>query len=346
MIIRQSFTGVEIMRVLLANNVGRILLIAFTNHALDHLLRSVLKAGLTRKIVRLGSRSADEQIAEFSLENMERFGYAGTTDRSSINDAYWARKNAEGKLNEVLTELQEASVSDDNREEYMDLFRSEHQNELTHPPRWVEELRFMSLGWTQVGSHTAEEAPSAYEFWIKSNDINWLRAQIAVQKARHQKRVINNHFEPLPVEELEETVDDIENPGDREDHSTYNEEIRLRNQFLRQSGLTELPSLPASNRPIDELQEDPMVWLMSQEERERLDRAWTTAAKMYFFETRKESFEDLKKEYEEAHVAYDECQSQVRNYLLHGICLPHIREGLRSSRRRILLVVLPLALQS
>ena len=61
----------EFLRVVIANKAGPVLMIAFTNHALDHMLRSVLDARITQKIVRLGSRSADERIAEFSIEHVE-----------------------------------------------------------------------------------------------------------------------------------------------------------------------------------------------------------------------------------------------------------------------------------
>jgi hypothetical protein len=302
------------MRVLLANRVGPILLIAFTNHALDHLLRSVLEAGLTKKIVRLGSRSADEKIAQFSLENMEKFESGGNTDRSSINDAHWARRNAEAKLNEVLVELQDGSVSDEHREEYMDSFYPEHLQELTQPPLWIEQVRWMNIGWTEVGGDPAQEVQSHYDLWTQCNDIQWLLAQTAVQEeVQLQKRV--NRFGALQVDVLEneeEAVDLVESLEVADGHQIENEEIRSRKQFLRQAGLTELPPIPSSNRSIDELQEDTNVWLMSPEERARLDHAWTAAIRTYFFEARKESFADLKTEFEEAQVAYDECQAQVR----------------------------------
>jgi len=48
-------------------------MIAFTNHALDHLLGNILDAGITEKIARLGSRhSAHERIVPFSLEYLEK----------------------------------------------------------------------------------------------------------------------------------------------------------------------------------------------------------------------------------------------------------------------------------
>ncbi|KAF9504410.1 hypothetical protein BS47DRAFT_1308218, partial [Hydnum rufescens UP504] len=50
----KSYTGDELLRVLVENQVKPILPIAFTNHALDHILRSGLDTGITKKVVRTG----------------------------------------------------------------------------------------------------------------------------------------------------------------------------------------------------------------------------------------------------------------------------------------------------
>ncbi|CAG8550528.1 6058_t:CDS:10 [Dentiscutata erythropus] len=71
----KTFVGVELMRVLLANrkttNIGPILTICFTNHALDQFLENLLKVGI-QNIVRLGSRSKSDIIRGFNLEEICR----------------------------------------------------------------------------------------------------------------------------------------------------------------------------------------------------------------------------------------------------------------------------------
>lgn len=47
-------------------------MIAFTNHALDHLLSAVLDAKITNKIARLGSRSIDSRVSKYSIEELEK----------------------------------------------------------------------------------------------------------------------------------------------------------------------------------------------------------------------------------------------------------------------------------
>jgi hypothetical protein len=316
------------MRVLLANGVGRILLIAFTNHALDHLLLSVLDAGITKKIVRLGSRSNDERIAQFSLENLERIGTESTTNRISINKAYAARKSAESELNKVLQELQGGPVSGADRKTYMELYYPGHREELLNPPPWIELLRQMEAGWTEANTRETQKARSEYDFWITGHDIRWLQDQIATREIRQKANI--NQFATLAIEQVGE--DEIEDEDalsldGAESLELESEEDRLRNEFLRQAGLIGLPSLPSTNRPLDELLEDPMVWLMSSQERNRLDRSWTEATRQYFFERKKNSFGYLKTKFEDAQTAYEECQSQVRFTFPFNIVLISDRRG-------------------
>lgn len=68
----KTFTGVELLRVLFANDVGPVLLLAYTNHALDHILRAVHDADVTRDIVRLGTRSKDEVVSQYNLETISQ----------------------------------------------------------------------------------------------------------------------------------------------------------------------------------------------------------------------------------------------------------------------------------
>ncbi|GAA5907010.1 hypothetical protein JCM6882_000031 [Rhodosporidiobolus microsporus] len=61
----KSWLGVELIRVLTEAKIGRILVLAYTNHALDQTLKHV-KESVTEKIVRVGSRSQDEDMQAVS----------------------------------------------------------------------------------------------------------------------------------------------------------------------------------------------------------------------------------------------------------------------------------------
>ncbi|KIM21900.1 hypothetical protein M408DRAFT_29151 [Serendipita vermifera MAFF 305830] len=309
----KSFTGVEIMRVLLANNVGRILLIAFTNHALDHLLRSVLDAEITSDIVRLGSRSNDDQISEYSLEKLER------RDSGILQSAHWDRKSAENALNEALKELQDRVVSDTHRDEYMETFCSEHRGELLNPPKWILQIRQENGdGGKEVHNQKAQKKVSLHDFWINGKDIDWIDAQH--KSIKRPKRVNTNKFELLRVEGVHNDQNRPSKSGAQIAHGSALDlyERIIRRRFLDEAGLLEMPRIPSTNRSIDQLKEDPMVWLMSHQERCRLNQSWMSEAHQHFLQETRESFLSLKKEFERAQAHYVECQAQVRVDILRN----------------------------
>ena len=87
------------------NKIKPIVLIAFTNHALDHMLNSILDAKITKKFVRLGSRSTDERIAEYSLKNLERTFTDASMSRQ-IGREFAIRKKLEEKMRHVMEDIQ------------------------------------------------------------------------------------------------------------------------------------------------------------------------------------------------------------------------------------------------
>ncbi|KIM23239.1 hypothetical protein M408DRAFT_332444 [Serendipita vermifera MAFF 305830] len=307
----KSFTGVEIMRVLLANKARRILLIAFTNHALDHLLRSVLDAKITSKIARLGSRSNDDRISEYSLEKLEQ------RNSGILQSAYWDRKGAEDVLNEALNELQDGVVSDSHIDEYMKVFRSEHRYELLNPPKWIRQIRQEEEdGWTEVRNQKAQKKASPHEFWVNGKDIDWIDAQL--KPVKRSKKAHANRFELLRVEGVHGNQKKAPKSGSQPPHGSVLEDF-LRRRFLDEAGLREMPRVPLSDRPLDELGEDPMVWLMSRQERCKLNQSWTSGAQQHFIQETKEAFLSLKKEFEDAQAHYVECQAQARLDILRNV---------------------------
>jgi hypothetical protein len=66
----KSYTGVALMKVLLANKaaagLGPILVVTFTNHALDGPLEHALDAGV-KQVIRIGSKSKSERLADLNL---------------------------------------------------------------------------------------------------------------------------------------------------------------------------------------------------------------------------------------------------------------------------------------
>lgn len=69
----KSFTGVAMIRVLLANknkaraDIGPLLCVCYTNHALDQLLEDLVESKITSQIIRIGAQSKSEKLEPFNL---------------------------------------------------------------------------------------------------------------------------------------------------------------------------------------------------------------------------------------------------------------------------------------
>jgi hypothetical protein len=310
------------MRTLVANEVGPILLIACTNHSLDHLLMSVLEKGITSKLVRLGSRSKDERISAFSVESLEHLDTS--TDRASMNQAYRVVKNREEELKLVLAQLQAGDLPENERDAYLMFNYEDHLDELIDPPRWVQTLRVNEVGWTPAGGQEITETRSEYDFWVAGVDLDWIIRQRYVFGEDNETPL--DHSTTLDIERVE---DQSSNGGELFEYdesgssdapngpaSEETREIATSGQFLTQNGLAELPALPDTDRPLEQLQADHLVWQMSKPERNRLSLFWTEEARSQFLQEKRNSFADLKQKYETSRETYEECQAQVSSTIV------------------------------
>ncbi|KAE8266401.1 hypothetical protein A4X09_0g5950 [Tilletia walkeri] len=107
----KSYVGVALINALLKSNVSPILIVCMTNHALDSVLSKILEQDLTKKIVRLGSRSKDERVASYSLEAL-----VAVRPKDDDRDAKreWRRfKTAEEDLLNDVSTMKKGSESDE-----------------------------------------------------------------------------------------------------------------------------------------------------------------------------------------------------------------------------------------
>lgn len=70
----ESYTGVSLVKVLLANkvkaNLGPIICVGYTNHALDQFLEDLLRNGISSQIIRVGSQSKSELLGPLNLRTV------------------------------------------------------------------------------------------------------------------------------------------------------------------------------------------------------------------------------------------------------------------------------------
>ncbi|THU97835.1 P-loop containing nucleoside triphosphate hydrolase protein [Dendrothele bispora CBS 962.96] len=192
----KSFTGVEIIRILL-QKAKPILLIAFTNHALDHLLCSILDNGITRNIVRLGSRSSDERIKDFSIETLE-MAQGRTVLDGTTNRLYRELKDTQIQIKKLMEKILRKKIPTgavmrhlQNDPEYLD-----HSDSFSFPPDWVvsavqAQAAELEDGWEKVkGKQSAarddddDDENTILKFWAEEQDLDHLDAWIHLQEQK------------------------------------------------------------------------------------------------------------------------------------------------------------------
>ena len=164
----KSHTGTALMKVLLANKdagqLGPILIVTFTNHALDGPLEHAVDAGV-KQVIRIGSNSKSEKLADLNLrvvaKNEER-----TKFEKSENWELRQQIEAFGQsINDSLVELRDAT----SEASVMSFLRDEHPEyhaQLVQPEVDAEGFRLVRNwraprglnAWLQGGLHIAPAA--------------------------------------------------------------------------------------------------------------------------------------------------------------------------------------------
>lgn len=127
------------IRVLIANNIGPILLIAFTNHALDNILHHVLEKKITTKIVRLGFRSADEVVSQYTLANLSK-NFSQSKLAKAAGREYYELKSTEEEMKDEIAQMVNREVAGHNMDGHISREYPNHHDELQTPPFWIQRL--------------------------------------------------------------------------------------------------------------------------------------------------------------------------------------------------------------
>jgi hypothetical protein len=310
----QSYTGKELFRILFDNKIKPVVLIAFTNHALDHMLESILNAGITKKFVRLGSRSTDERIAEYSLRNLEKTFTDASMNRQ-IGREIGIKKKIEESMVNVMNDIQIPEPSEDQIKEYLEGSWEEHRTMLFAPPFWIveyatglwesedgEDGEWKSQGKKGKGKEQSHlMARTYYGIWKRGLDIAFIQppqprfVEAPSSKKQKKKQV---QLDPVLV------------PPTQEELEKYQKRV-----FEFFSGLgfgNAVPSVPTGDRLLVELQYSPTVWSMSLQERQRLAEHWEEEMRRFAYDNYLEEYEGLRAMYEEACEKFEAVSDEVR----------------------------------
>ncbi|CAG8518815.1 4362_t:CDS:10 [Funneliformis mosseae] len=267
----KTVVGVEIMKVLLAEqnrktNIGPILTICFTNHALDQFLEHLLDINI-KNIVRLGSRTKSERIKELSIEMMwqpNSYGKDGYELRNSL-------KEIEKRVNELNNTLSNNRLKwkdvsgylKSNEKKFYVKFDRVNNYEL---PSWVlgtysDEEEFLNE-YKVVHNNRSANLP-IFEKWLKGIDIDMIYARKNIllnpkqMNGKKKKRPTNNKYVFLED-------DDSETDSSDDESQTDHEMIQWILDYEE----------PETDRPLELLLNINSIWKMSRMERITLHDYW------------------------------------------------------------------------
>ncbi|KAI9445912.1 hypothetical protein H4582DRAFT_1804013 [Lactarius indigo] len=295
----KSFTGKEILRVLFSSKIRPIVLIAFTNHALDHMLTSVLDSKITTNVVRLGSRTTDERLEQYSLYRLEQLSGRGELDRP-IRREYAVMKRVEEEMTRIMNRIQLPGTTWEDAEKYLDFQHPQHADSFREPPFWIAEY-FRRIKedekengeWKRVskGNKTSQDAEisGVYGFWKSGRDIEFLQPPPSSTKKTAGKKGTNS--DPRAV-------------------------------FFGELGFGgQIPLVPSGSRTLEQLTSVYNVWSMSLSERQCLAESWEDEIRKIAYTSLLAEFDQLKSQYKDACKVYEDIQDEARRRLLSRVDL-------------------------
>lgn len=298
---------------MISSGVRPVLLIAFTNHALDNIITHVLEKGITKKIVRLGARSADPTVSQYTLENILKMKPPSQADKAA-RQARQKVKGLQGNFSRLMSTVT-AEIADESQcQEYLGQYFPDHLHALNTPPAWIQQLFDQSQGWQTVAGHGYENH-NLLDFWRNAKDLDFLtpprednrQSDPAHGNARTDRaRGRSRRFDELSVEDSDE-----EEEGDLTE-SEVEDWVTSMTTFFARLNVGGIPRIPAGVRDLRRLLDDCEVWRMSLEERQRIFEHWNTRIRELSWDDQKEEFNQLKNRHAEARKTLSQIVDRVR----------------------------------
>ena len=227
----KTYIGVELIRVLLTNRVGPLLMIAFTNHALDHMLSSVLDADITQKIVRLGSRSGDERISNFNIEILETVQGQSRLDQT-LRAQFGELKETQKEMEALMSLIRTSTVTEQEMDVFLQVQYPDGYVSLQTPPSWVNALiKDQYSGWRTAGIVSSDS--SIYGFWERSSDLRYSKSWKPKTPSLGQDGAISNRFEVLDVDPQEPSGDEAESETSKLDSPSIIPDMGLASTWMQ-----------------------------------------------------------------------------------------------------------------
>ena len=279
-------------------------MIAFTNHALDHLLCNVLDAGITSKIARLGSRhSAHERILPYMLENLEKRSGSYLHDEDIYNTRRRLNEVAE-EFSRVTATLNGTAIDESALTTWLEQHQPEHNRRLHNPPKWVQAHRAESKEWKTVGGKTRDgPIHTYYGIWVKGGDLDFLDPPVALPRQQPDPppaKLQQNRYSPLETNK--------EKSSTSSQPATYRTDLF---EWFEKHGFNKIPPVPRGNRSLDVLLCNKDVWNMSRNERSTLRKYWESETRACNYQSYVTIFDELSQKHAKLQSDLDAFNTEV-----------------------------------
>ena len=277
---------------------------------MDHILSSILDAKITKKLVRLGSRSTDERVAKYSLGNLENT-FAGASVNRRIGMKYTIKRKIEEEMLQAMENIHISEPSEDQIKEYLRTDWGEHLLMMYKPPVWI--AKYAARLWGSEGGEGESNVQGKkgkgeerlvhtyYGLWKHGLDI------ALIQPPQPRLEALKRQGEEQGSQRVQPGV--LVPLGQEEQEGRQKWTLK----FFSDLGYGDsVPLVPTSNRPFSRLQESPDVWGMSLEERQKLAEYWEEEARRIAYNARLSEHEWLRKLYENACETCEAVSGEVR----------------------------------
>nr|VWO97727.1 N/A [Ganoderma boninense] len=266
------------------------------------MLTSVLDAGITEKVVRLGTRSSDERIAQYTLGELERRAGVSAFDRT-MKQQYAIMKQSEEHLSNTIASIRLPLASWEEIEEFLCVHYGDHYESIQFPPPWISKVTQMK--WTE------EDLEGEFEEVRRKG-----KKRQTIKKPGH-RTMYSIWREGVDIHFLQQTSPARSKPP-KGNQGEYGGSSRIRSllsnprQLFASIGFHDtIPLVPRTNRPIYQLLRSFDVWDMSLAERARLADEWEADIRAKAYESQLGYYRAMKVEFEEECRLNDEMRDDV-----------------------------------
>jgi hypothetical protein len=279
------------------------------------MLNSILDAKITERFVRLGSRSSDERIAQYSLKNLERT-FTDPSMAHQIGREFGTRKTREEEIFKVMNKIQIPQHSEKSIKAFLQINWEKHLLAMYEPPFWIAEYAAKSWEseggegeeWQVAGKKGKGRAQSHlmgrtyYGLWKRGLDITFIQPP-------------ESQFVEYPLSKQQKKMGAPPNvvvvPPTKEEQERYQQRMF---EFFSKLGFGDkIPPLPSGkHRSIEQLHDSPAVWSMSLGERQRLAEYWEEEMRRLAYQNHLEEYQRLREHYGEACEQFEAVSDEVR----------------------------------